>query len=178
MTTWRAPRSAPPWPSALSALPIWRSISASALAAPPASRANFTAVRTCAGVSPRRSASRAAKVSDTATPASARATSACRAPGGGLFSSRWYWKRRRNAGSICSMRLVTQITGTGLVSRIWFTQALPLTLPEVPPSPVSSRAMSCAASLEIGGNTSSTSSNSSATLGLPLRNTWLICSER
>ena len=76
------------------------------------------------------------------------------------------------------MRLVTQITGTGFVSRIWLTQALPLTLPLSAPSPVSSRAISCAASVEIGGNTSSTSSNSSATLWLPLRNTWLICSER
>ena len=107
------------------------------------------------------------------------ATSASRAPGGGDFSSRWYWKRRRNAGSICSMRLVTQITGTGLVSRIWLTQALPLTLPPAArPSPLSSRAISCAASPEIGGNTSSTSSNSSATLALDFRNTWPICSER
>jgi hypothetical protein len=55
-----------------------------------------------------------------------------RAPGGGDFSSRWYWKRRRNAGSICSMRLVIHTTGTGLVSRIWLTQALPLTLPSRP----------------------------------------------
>ena len=31
------------------------------------------------------------------------------------------------------------------------------------------------ASLLIGGNTSSTSSNSSATCSLPFRNTWLIC---
>ena len=75
------------------------------------------------------------------------------------------------------MRLVTQITGTGLVSRIWLTHALPLTLP-LGASLLSSRAISCAVSVEIGGNTSSTSSNSSATCGLVLRNTWLICSER
>jgi hypothetical protein len=91
------------------------------------------------------------------------------------LSSRWYWKRRLKAGSICSMRLVTQITGTGLVSRIWLTHALPLTLPEGPPSLLSMRASSCAASVLIGGNTSSTSSKSSATSLLPLRNTWLIC---
>jgi len=74
------------------------------------------------------------------------------------------------------MRLVTQITGTGLVSRIWLTQALPLTLLFTPPpSLLSSRAMSWAASLLMGGKTSSTSSNSKATPGLPLRKTWLIC---
>ena len=76
------------------------------------------------------------------------------------------------------MRLVTQITGTGLVSRIWFTQALPLTLAEGAASLASSRANSWAASADTGGNTSSTSSNSSATPGLFFRNTWLICSER
>ena len=70
------------------------------------------------------------------------------------------------------MRFVTQITGTGFVSRIWFTQALPLTLPDGAPSPVSRRAISCALSVEIGGNTSSTSSNSNATLLLPFKNTW------
>jgi hypothetical protein len=76
------------------------------------------------------------------------------------------------------MRFVIQITGTGLVSRIWLTQALPLTLLLMPPgeaSLLSSRAMICAASLLMGGNTSSTSSKSSATSGLPLRKTWLIC---
>ena len=73
------------------------------------------------------------------------------------------------------MRLVIQITGTGLVSRIWFTQALPLTLPEAGASALSSRAISWAASVLMGGKTSSTSSNSSATPGLPFRKTWLIC---
>ncbi|EWS53348.1 hypothetical protein X551_03857 [Methylibium sp. T29] len=76
------------------------------------------------------------------------------------------------------MRLVTHTTGTGLVSRIWLTQALPPTELEVPLSLCSSRAISCAASFDSGGNTSSTSSNSNATFGLPFRNTWLICSER
>ena len=76
------------------------------------------------------------------------------------------------------MRLVTQITGTRLLSRIWLTQALPLTLPDTAPSPASSRDISCAVSVDSGGKTSSTSSNSSATSGLPLRKTWLICSER
>ncbi len=73
------------------------------------------------------------------------------------------------------MRLVIQTTGTGLVSRIWLTQALPLTLPDAGASALSRRAISCAASVLIGGNTSSTSSNSSATPGLPFRKTWLIC---
>jgi hypothetical protein len=58
------------------------------------------------------------------------------------------------------------------------TQALPLTLAEGSASLASRREISCAASAEIGGNTSSTSSNSSATLALLFRNTWLICSER
>ena len=154
--------------------------SASAGTSPPlsASRAKRTAVRICAGVSWRRSARRAVKAGLTPESANARVTIASRAPGGGDFSSKWYWKRRRNAGSICSMRLVTQITGTGLLSRIWLTQALPLTLPlmwPAPPSLLSSRAISCAASLRTGGNTASTSSNSNATSALPLRNTWLIC---
>ena len=145
----------------------------------PTSRAKRTAVRICAGVSALRCVSRSMNSALTSAGPSARRTSASRAPGGGDFSSRWYWKRRRKAGSICSMRLVTQITGTGLLSRIWLTQALPLTEPEAPPSPLlSSRAISCAASEEIGGKTSSTSSNSSATSGLAFRKTWLICSER
>ena len=77
------------------------------------------------------------------------------------------------------MRLVTQMTGTGFVSRIWLTQALPLTELLSAPSPLaSSRLSSEAVSLDSGGNTSSTSSNSSATLALAFRNTWLICSER
>ena len=42
----------------------------------------------------------------------------------------------------------------------------------------SARAMNCAASLLMGGNTSSTSSNSSAECAVPLRNTCAICSER
>ena len=42
----------------------------------------------------------------------------------------------------------------------------------------SARAIHCAASWEIGGNTSSTSSNNRAALALPLRNTWAICRER
>jgi len=66
--------------------------------------------------------------------------------------------------------LVTQITGTGLVSTIWLTQAWPLTLPLGRPSPVSSRAIHCAASVEIGGNRSSILSNSSPTAGLAFRN--------
>ena len=76
------------------------------------------------------------------------------------------------------MRLVTHSVGTALVSRIWFTQALPLTLPVWDAATCSARAMICAASLEIGGNTSSTSSNSSAECAVPLRNTCAICSER
>ena len=76
------------------------------------------------------------------------------------------------------MRFVTQIVGTGLDSRIWFTQALPLTLPLAGAATWSARASSWAASLEMGGNTSSTSSNSSAARALPLRNTCAICSER
>jgi hypothetical protein len=76
------------------------------------------------------------------------------------------------------MRLVTQSVGTGFDSRIWLTQALPLTLPDGGATTCSARAIICAASLEIGGNTSSTSSNSSAACALPLRNTCAICSER
>ena len=76
------------------------------------------------------------------------------------------------------MRLVTQSVGTAFDSRIWLTQALPLTLPLAGATTCSARAISCAASLEIGGNTSSTSSNSSAACALPLRNTCAICSER
>jgi hypothetical protein len=160
-------------------LTSWRSISCCAGASPPAaSRAKRAAVRICAGVRPGRPASRATNSGAASTPASARRTIASRAPGGGACSSRWYWKRRRKAGSICSMRLVIHSTGTGLVSRIWLTQALPPTELGVPLSLNSSRAISCAVSPDSGGNTSSTSSNSSATLGLPLRNTWLSCSER
>jgi hypothetical protein len=76
------------------------------------------------------------------------------------------------------MRLVTQITGTGLVSRIWLTQALPLTLPEAAASLAVQPRDQLRGSVLIGGKTSSTSSNSSATPGLPFRKTWLICSER
>ena len=76
------------------------------------------------------------------------------------------------------MRLVTQIVGTAFDSRIWLTQALPLTLLLGGATTCSARAINCAASLEIGGNTSSTSSNSSAAWALPLRNTCAICSER
>jgi hypothetical protein len=45
------------------------------------------------------------------------------------------------------MRLVTHSVGTGLVSRIWLTQALPLTLPLAGAATCSARAISCAASL-------------------------------
>ena len=75
------------------------------------------------------------------------------------------------------MRLVTHNVGTGLDSKIWLTQALPLTLPLVG-GRRSARAMNCAASVEIGGNTSSTSSNSSAERAVPFKNTCAICSER
>ncbi len=69
------------------------------------------------------------------------------------------------------MRLVTHTVGTALDSRIWFTQALPLTLALGGALTCSARAMYCAASLLIGGNTSSTSSNSSAECAVPFRNT-------
>jgi hypothetical protein len=76
------------------------------------------------------------------------------------------------------MRLVTQSVGTAFDSRIWLTQALPLTLPLWGALACSARAMSWAASLLMGGNTSSTSSNSSAECAVPLRNTCAICNER
>ena len=76
------------------------------------------------------------------------------------------------------MRLVTHSVGTAFDSRIWLTQALPLTLPLGGEGTWSARAMNCAASVLMGGNTSSTSSNSSAACALPFRNTCAICSER
>ncbi|OQC01959.1 MAG: hypothetical protein BWX79_02855 [Alphaproteobacteria bacterium ADurb.Bin100] len=78
------------------------------------------------------------------------------------------------------MRLVTQIVGTGFDSRIWFTQALPLTewLTAAASACCSWRAIRPAASTLTGGNTSSTSSNSSAACCVPLRKTCAICMER
>src|SRR5438270_12071806 len=76
------------------------------------------------------------------------------------------------------MRLVTQMVGTEFDSRIWFTHALPLTLPLAGATTCSARAMMCAASLEIGGNTSSTSSDSNPACALPLKTTCAVCGER